>query len=333
MDTLEGYKWKGREIHVKFARALVDPLLKKRQEYKKNPEGKPRKTVLEASAPFAHLPYDEQIARKEAECLKHLQSYASAVKKYSHELKPLIQQNEKEFNGLPCKWNGFKKSPQVNGYRNKCEFSIGKDADGRKTIGFRVGSYNDGSLEVGSIYDLPHIPDRTKSAVRLYEAYVNASKYDIFSVEFYTGQFRQLGVRLAEGTGEIMLVIGLHTADILDAVDSLLEDIVQYFTQGDGKELNVTSIFLEEMNKREVGQVANKFRHVYGAQYINETILGLRFRISAASFFQINTKAAEVLYGTAIEMGRVDKDTSLLDICCGTGSIGLCFAEVSQPYI
>lgn len=326
MKTLEGYKWKGREMRVKFARALVDPLLKRRQE-QSDGKTKPKKTVLEATVPLAHLPYEEQIKRKEAECHKFLRSYADAIKKNSRELKPLIQENEKEFDGLPCKWSGFKESPQINGYRNKSEFSVGKDASGRKTIGFRLGSYSDGSLEVGAIHDLPHIPERTKLAVRLFESYINASEYAIFSTEFYVGQFRQLAVRLAESTGEIMLIIGLHTLDIPDKVDSLLDDVVKYFTEGDGKELNVTSIFFEEMNKREFGQLYNNIRHIYGAKYITDVILGLKFRISAASFFQINTKGAEVLYDVAMQMGQVDKETSVLDICCGTGTIGLCFAK------
>lgn len=78
--------------------------------------------------------------------------------------------------------------------------------------------------------------------------------------------------------------------------NSLLEDIVQYFAEGDGKHLNVTSLFFEEMNRRDIGQVVNKVRHAHGAEYITDVILGLRFRISDASFFQINTKAAEFPY-------------------------------------
>lgn len=174
---------------------------------------------------------------------------------------------------------------------------------------------------------MPHIPDRTKQAVKLFESYIKASKYKVFSLELYTGQFRQLTVRFSE-SGEIMLIVCLHTSEILDEFDDLMKDIVDYFTVREGKELNVSSIYIEEMNKREVGQTQNKIHHAYGSKYINDTILGLKFRISAASFFQCNTKAAEVLYELAIQMGKVDKNTALLDICCGTGTIGLCFAKV-----
>lgn len=231
---------------------------------------------------------------------------------------------------MPCIWHGIKEAPNKNGYRNKCEFAIGKDGNGEKTVGFRLGSYCDGSVEVGSVQELPHVPERTKLAVKLFEAYIRSSTFDVFSVELYTGQFRQLSVRISDSTGEIMLIVGVHTSEIPEKVDELTKDIVNYFTEREGKQLNVTSIYLEEMNKREVGQTYNKIEHVYGSKYINDTISGLKFRISAAAFFQINTKSAEVLYDLAIKMGKVDSETTVLDICCGTGTIGLCFAKVIE---
>lgn len=334
MKLLNGYKWKNREVTAKEGKAILDPLLKRRLEEEsldqnapRSKKFKPKKTVLEATVPLASIPYEDQLKRKEKECLNHLKSYASAVKRASLELRPLIQANEKEI-GLPCIWHGIKEAPKINGYRNKCEFAVGKNADDEPTVGFRLGSYSDGSVEVAPVEDLPHIPDRTKLAVKLYESYIKTSKYSIFNMQVYTGQFRQFTVRLSESTGEIMVIAGIHTTEILDELDELLKDIVDYFTEREGKELNVSSIYLEETNKREVGQLQNKFRHIHGSKYITDTILGLRFRISAASFFQTNTKSAEVLYELAIKMGKIDTGTSVLDICCGTGTIGLCFAKV-----
>lgn len=335
MKKLIGYKWKGRELRVKEAKPIVDPMLKRRLEEEKLGENEPKpkkfrkKTVLQATVPFAEYPYEEQLQRKEQECIKYLQTYANAVKKASYELRPKIQANQKEYNGLPCIWHGIKPSPQINGYRNKNEFAIGKNENGEKTVGFRLGSYNNCSVEVGSVQDLPHVPDRTKLAVKLFESYVRSSKYEVFSMELYTGQFRQLTVRISESTGETMIIVGLHTSEILNELDDLIKDIIDYFTEREGKELNVTSIYVEEINKRVIGQTHNIIRHVHGSKYITDTILGMKFRISAASFFQINTKSAEVLYDLAINMGKVDSETTVLDICCGTGTIGLCFAKVT----
>lgn len=69
--------------------------------------------------------------------------------------------------------------------------------------------------------------------------------------------------------------------------------------------------------------------HLWGETHIYETILGLKFRISPEAFFQVNTKGAEVVYQTAIELAEPMENSTVLDVCCGTGTIGLCFAQVT----
>ena len=43
--------------------------------------------------------------------------------------------------GLPCKLEGIIESPLVNGYRNKCEFSVGYSLQGKHTVGFSLGNF------------------------------------------------------------------------------------------------------------------------------------------------------------------------------------------------
>lgn len=70
-----------------------------------------------------------------------------------------------------------------------------------------------------------------------------------------------------------------------------------------------------------------------GETHVYETILGLKFRFSPDSFFQINTAGAEVLYKTVIELANPTEQSTVVDVCCGTGTIGLCFAKVSVKRI
>lgn len=72
--------------------------------------------------------------------------------------------------------------------------------------------------------------------------------------------------------------------------------------------------------------------HISGAEYIEEKLLGLSFRISPGAFFQVNTAGAEIVYQAAIDLAQPTIDTGVLDICCGTGTIGLCFAKVSLSH-
>jgi tRNA (uracil-5-)-methyltransferase len=64
-----------------------------------------------------------------------------------------------------------------------------------------------------------------------------------------------------------------------------------------------------------------------GVDYLNESLLDLKFRISPLAFFQANTKGAELLYTKIGSICDIDENTIILDICCGTGTIGLTLAK------
>ena len=69
------------------------------------------------------------------------------------------------------------------------------------------------------------------------------------------------------------------------------------------------------------------FQLLHGEPHIFEDVLDLRFRISPDAFFQVNTSGAEVLYRVVRELSQAAGDTVLLDVCCGTGTIGLSLAR------
>jgi 23S rRNA (uracil1939-C5)-methyltransferase len=68
-------------------------------------------------------------------------------------------------------------------------------------------------------------------------------------------------------------------------------------------------------------------RTVFGSGTIEEQLGGLRFRISAHSFFQTNTEAAEKLYETILQFGKFTGNETVWDLYCGTGSIALFIAS------
>jgi hypothetical protein len=70
--------------------------------------------------------------------------------------------------------------------------------------------------------------------------------------------------------------------------------------------------------------------HLYGKTHLEEDLLDLTFQLSPSSYFQVNTKGAEVLYSAITDLVEPTEDTTVLDLCCGTGGIGLCIAKVSN---
>jgi len=71
---------------------------------------------------------------------------------------------------------------------------------------------------------------------------------------------------------------------------------------------------------------------LHGQRYIVEEVKGLKLRISPESFFQINTAASEILFDAAKDLASINLQTTVLDVCCGSGTIGLSIAKVIQIY-
>ncbi|XP_041781994.1 tRNA (uracil-5-)-methyltransferase homolog A isoform X1 [Anopheles merus] len=331
IKALDGYKWKGKSLSAFEAKPAPDPLIRRRKEAS-TAEGEPlnikRRTVEASATSLAYLPYDEQLKQKQSEMENVLQKFGKELWSSIPTLRTFVEKQRLLHGGLPCAFEPIRPSPMQDGYRNKCEFSIGKDALGVKRVGFRVGSYSNGFLEVESIAHLKHIPECMKQTVVLFEQFVQSSPFDVYSAETYQGHFRQLTVRMSHATGQVMVVVGVHLQSLSEEEKQTMKSsIVECLTSEPGKQAGISSIHFEVIQKRQQGQYTNPIEHLYGDTHIEDTILGLTFRISPAAFFQINTPAAEVLYQCAIDVAAPSKSTSILDICCGTGTIGLCFAR------
>ncbi|XP_019557004.3 tRNA (uracil-5-)-methyltransferase homolog A [Aedes albopictus] len=331
ITTLNGYTWKNKKLQAFEAKPAPDPLVKRRNQAS-GADGKvtvkKRKTLEESVTALAYLSYEDQLVQKQSEMRNVLNKLGKEVWKTCPALRGHVEEERKLHDGLPCKLERIRKSPQVDGYRNKCEFSIGKDDQGEIRVGFRVGSYSNGFLDVESPQNLKNVSDKMKATVKFYEEFVRKSTLDVYSPETYQGHFRQLTVRTSSSTGDVMVVIGIHPQTMTEEeLTAFKASIVDHFTSDQGKQIGISSIYLEKIGKRESGQTVNPVEHLHGETHIVDVIHGLKFRISPLAFFQINTPSAEVLYQCAIDLAETSQQTSVLDICCGTGTIGLCFAK------
>mmetsp|Transcript_13134 Transcript_13134/g.28507 ORF Transcript_13134/g.28507 Transcript_13134/m.28507 type:complete len:757 (+) Transcript_13134:45-2315(+) len=94
----------------------------------------------------------------------------------------------------------------------------------------------------------------------------------------------------------------------------------------------VTSIYFQEFDGLSHPTANHPVQHVYGKKHIEEVLGKNTFEISPGSFFQVTTRGAEVLYEEVADRVREvsinPAETLLLDVCCGTGTIGLhCMKE------
>ena len=79
--------------------------------------------------------------------------------------------------------------------------------------------------------------------------------------------------------------------------------------------------------------LGERYRVIWGQGYLMDTLLGLRFRLSVPSFYQVNRDQAEVLYTKALEFAGLTGSETVLDLYCGTGTITLCLAEKARRVI
>ena len=76
--------------------------------------------------------------------------------------------------------------------------------------------------------------------------------------------------------------------------------------------------------------LGDKYRTLWGQDFLMDTLCGLRFKLSVPSFYQVNRDQAEVLYGKALEFAGLTGEETVLDLYCGTGTITLCMAAKAK---
>ncbi|XP_058231709.1 tRNA (uracil-5-)-methyltransferase homolog A isoform X1 [Hemibagrus wyckioides] len=347
MKLVHGVHWKGKVLSVRLAKPKADPLLRKRKQDGEAADGgqpAPKRPaegrdggedeplgvqLANVVTPLWQVPYPEQLQRKEQEVEAVLHTLTREIGNSNKAMLPWLFVQKEKNKGVCCPLEPIKPSPVQTEYRNKCEFVISAGADGEdKTVGFRLGKYKGGSCAVVSPSDTIHVPEGAKRVVLAFQNYIRSTPYAVYSPETYEGHWRQLTVRTSR-TNQIMAVVFFHPQKLdEDETASLKESLRSYFTDGEGKDSGVTSLHFVRMGQRtSAGSEDLPCELVAGEPWIHEELLGLSFRISPHSFFQTNTLAAEVLYSSVGEWAELDQDTTLLDVCCGTGTIGISLAK------
>lgn len=82
--------------------------------------------------------------------------------------------------GMDCEVLDTIQSPEINGYRTKCEFTVGRNLKGEPTVGFLLGLYRDGITAVLSPEECLHVPEKAKKiakAMEVYDVHLLVSKY------------------------------------------------------------------------------------------------------------------------------------------------------------
>ena len=206
-------------------------------------------------------------------------------------------------------------------YRNKCQLPIGLSKDGALQLGFyAVNSHRIVNTE--SCLLQPEAFDRAAAAFRRWYAVSGESVYDEAS---HSGVLRHLYMRRGEMSGEMMVCVVANGAALHE--EALLVEMLREAVP------EITGILLN-INREKTNVVLGKTcRTLWGKDTITDTLCGLAFEIAPHAFYQVNRTQAERLYGKAAEYAGLTGAETLLDLYCGTGTIGLSMAKNAKKLI
>ena len=133
--------------------------------------------------------------------------------------------------------------------------------------------------------------------------------------ETHQGLIRHLVIRVNR-KGESMVTVAVNGSRLPHA-----EELTEALSP-----LGVISIWMNENKDRTNVILSRNFHLIYGSNTLPDTLCGLRFELSPASFFQVNPVQTEKLYAAALDFADLKKDETVCDVYCGAGTITLAAA-------
>merc|ERR1719483_1513894 len=278
--------------------------------------------VTEATTPLSSIPYPEQAAKKNKEARWLAKQLGNEIVNANPSTKNWVEFQTQQYGHL-SRIDKLKESPILDGYRNKCEFAIGTNPETRRlTVGFKLDPRS-GSSDVGPVDHLKHVPPQMKYVVKHLEMYLRNTPFKHFDYQTGEGSWVSAVVRITQRQ-ETMVILNFVAQSISSAeLNGVKNKLRHNFEFGDGAQCNITSLYFSEKSRVGPGTLDN----LYGSDTISEALSGLEFLISPRAYFCINTHGAEILVDTISELAVLHKNMTLLDICCGTGAIGLSLAR------
>ena len=197
-------------------------------------------------------------------------------------------------------------------YRNKVQSVFGVNAKGEVVNGiYRLGTH-----KLIPIRDCMIEDEEADAILETVKALVKARGIEPYDEDRQVGAIRHVLIRRAVATNESLVVI-VSGSPKFRPKESFAQEIAKRHPSVKGVLLNVntekTSMVLSEL----------PCKLIWGQSWIEDELCGMRFRISAKSFYQVNATQAAKLYTIAMRMARFTGNETVIDAYCGTGTIGL----------
>ena len=234
---------------------------------------------------YAGIPYAEQLKKKEKRVRDLLSSLCS--------VRPIVGAEH------PC----F--------YRNKVHWAYGYN--GKSTFAGRYAENSHRIIENDTCLLEDTECRKIQCDIRKIAA---AFKIQIYDERTRRGLLRRVLVRRGVTTGEVMVVLVL-SSPVLPGKKAFIKKLLE-------KHPSIKTVLINVNTRTDSMILGGKTINEFGRGFIWDELLGVRFKISPESFYQINHDQTEKLYSLAIEAAALQPGEKILDAYCGIGTIGLC---------
>ncbi len=208
------------------------------------------------------------------------------------------------------------------GYRNKMEFTFGKDETGAVTLGLhRVGRF-DATFDVKHCWIAPEAMNAVRAWVCEWARRHALVPYD---PRRFVGALRHLVLREAAATGEVMANLVCATGEVA-GLDELSEGLPAELPQ-------VKSLLFSVNTRRGDTAHAETTVVLSGRPAISERIGAMEVTVSPISFLQTNSAGAERLYSVVSDVAALSGEERVLDMYCGIGLIGISLAPRAREVV
>ncbi len=245
-------------------------------------------------------------------------------------------------------------------YRNKMQFPVGLDKEGKAVLGFYAGRTH----SIIPLTDCVIGHPVNKELIKAVKEYIDKYKVSVYDEEKNTGLIRHVLTRVGFHTGELMVCLVVNGDDIPHAEELYgnIEKVVDDFNNThvaeaseDNLRINNNTVltesetnnnlnirddkagkitfksFMININKDKTNRILGFSSKVLrGDGFITDYIGDIRFSISPESFFQVNPAMTEKLYNKALEYAGLTGGEKVWDMYCGIGSISLFLAQKAK---
>lgn len=200
-------------------------------------------------------------------------------------------------------------------YRNKAQYPIGTDKKTGKPI---AGFYAQRTHDIIANTDCALGVSENKIILEKILAWMEECKVSAYDEITHKGLVRHVLIRKGFVRGELMVCLVVNGRE-LPQIGKLIESL---------KEVpGMKSISLSVNRENTNVIMGTTIRTLWGSDTIEDTLGGIKFRISPLSFYQVNPVQTEKLYGKAVEFAGLTGKETVWDLYCGIGTISLFMAK------